>query len=364
MVHLAFTLRALLHVSQVLVNGCLLVGCGELLYEVTLRSQHHERHAEHRIGTGGEDGKVLVRVGHLELYLCTFRTANPVALRLLQRVGPVNGVETVQQTLGVCRHTQAPLAHLLLFHRIAAALRHTVHHLVVGQHRTQGRTPVDHRLCQVGNAVVHQHLLLLLFREASPVRGREVQLLRSQGTAILSTHQFEVLNELDDGLCLLRRKAIVRLEHTLEGPLRPLVVAGVAGAYLTVPVERETYLVQLRAVTVDVLERCLFRVLTCLDGVLLSRQSVGVVAHGVQHVIALQPLVAGIDVAGNVAERVSHMQTGTTGVREHVEHVIFLFLRVLHYAIGTVLHPSLLPFLFNVSEVVFHCYFVVMLFLF
>ena len=123
-----------------------------------------------------------------------------------------------------------------------------------------------------------------------------MQFLSTQGVAVLSTHQFEVLNEFDGGLSLLGRQREVTLEHTLEGPLRPLVVDGVAGAHLALPVEREAYLVQLVSIAVDVLERRLLRVLTGLDGVLLGRQSVGVVAHRVQHVEALLALVAGIDV--------------------------------------------------------------------
>ena len=98
--------------------------------------------------------------------------------------------------------------------------------------------------------------------------------------------------------------------------------------------------------------------LSCLDGILLSRQTVGVVAHRVQHVEALLTLEAGIDIAGNVAKRVTHMQACSRGVREHVQHVELLLLGVLHYAISLVLDPSLLPFLFNLSEIVIHCIFV------
>ena len=72
-----------------------------------------------------------------------------------------------------------------------------------------------------------------------------MQLLSTQSVTVLSTHQFEVLNELDGGLSLVRRQGVVTLEHTLEGPLCPLVIDWVAGANLAFPVERETNLVQL-----------------------------------------------------------------------------------------------------------------------
>ena len=203
MIHLAITLRALLHIVQIFINSLFLVGCGEFRHEVTLRSQYHEGDTEHRIGTSGEDGEVFVRVSHLELYLSTLRTSNPVALSLFQRVSPVNFLQTVQQALCVGTDTQTPLAHLLLYDGIAATNADTVNHLVIRQYRTQFRTPVHHRISQIGNTIVHQHLLLLLFRESSPFRGCEVQFLCAQGITVLSTHQFEVLNQFNGRLSLV-----------------------------------------------------------------------------------------------------------------------------------------------------------------
>ena len=119
---------------------------------------------------------MLIAVLHLELHLCSLRTTNPVALSLLERVGPVDGLQSVEQTLGVCRHTQAPLAHLLLNHRIAATHADAIDNLVVGKHSAEFRTPVHHRLAKICYTVVHQHLLLLLLRERLPLVGGEVKL--------------------------------------------------------------------------------------------------------------------------------------------------------------------------------------------
>ena len=83
-------------------------------------SQHHERYTKHGISTGREDGEFQIAVFHLELYFGTFRATNPVALCFFQRVGPVDGFQSVEQTLGVGRHTQTPLAHLLLNNGITA----------------------------------------------------------------------------------------------------------------------------------------------------------------------------------------------------------------------------------------------------
>ena len=72
MVHLAFALCALLHVGQVLIYFFLLLWGGELFYQLTLWCQYHERNAEHRICTRGEDGEALGAVCYLKLYLRTF----------------------------------------------------------------------------------------------------------------------------------------------------------------------------------------------------------------------------------------------------------------------------------------------------
>ena len=134
----------------------------------------------------------------------------------------------------------------------------------------------------------------------------------------------------------------------------PFIVTRIAGSYLATPVKRESYLVQLLTIAVDVLFCRDGWMLTCLDGILLSRQTVGIVAHGVQHVVAVQPLVACIDIRCDISQRVSYVQTCTAGVGEHVQHIELLLVLVLHYTIRAVFHPSFLPFLFNLSEIVFH----------
>ena len=53
-----------------------------------------------------------------------------------------------------------------------------------------------------------------------------------------------------------------------------MIVSGGTGAHLAVPVKAETYLVQLLAIAVNVLEGGLLGVLTCLYGILLGRQTI------------------------------------------------------------------------------------------
>ena len=358
----AVQLGALLHVGEILIDRRLLLGRGHLAYIFALGSQHHESNAKHGIGTGSEDSEANVTVLDTEFHLRSLGAAYPVALRFLQAVRPVYGIQSVEQALRVGRHTQAPLAHLFLHHGETSSYAHAVYYLVVGQHCAQSGAPVHHGLAQIGDTVIHQGLLLLLFAHALPFISREAQFFALRHVKSLSAFLLEVLYEFGNGLGFLAGIAIEAVKHLLESPLRPLIVDRVASAHFPFPVETETYLVQLLPVVVDVLGRGLLRMLPCLYGILLRGQSVSVITHGIEHVETLQSLVAGIDITGDITQWVSHMQSCPRGVRKHVEHVVFLFRLVLGHAIGFSFYPSALPFLFDFPEIVFHCRLVVVFF--
>ncbi len=163
-----------------------------------------------------------------------------------------------------------------------------------------------------------------------------------------------MLHELVDGLGLLQLGVEIRIKHSLKGPLRPVIVFGVAGAHLAVPVEAESNLVELLAIVVDILFGGDGRMLSGLDGILFGRQAVGIVAHRIEHVESILSLIACIDVAGDISERMAHMESGPRGVWEHVQNIVFRAIGVFHNLIGFLLYPSLLPFLFDITEVVFH----------
>ena len=88
-----------------------------------------------------------------------------------------------------------------------------------------------------------------------------------------------------------------------------MVILRVAGTNLTVPIEAEANLVELLAVAVDVGYGSNLWVLTCLDSILLCRQSVSIVTHRVQYVKSVQTLVACIDIASDITKWVTYVQT-------------------------------------------------------
>ena len=196
-------LGTLLHVVEIFLHLFLLLGSSYLLNIFALWSQNHEGYTKHSIGTGGEDGELHVAVLYREYYLCTLRTANPVLLGFLDTVAPLDGLQTVEQTLRVSRSSQTPLLHLLLDDRITATLTYAVYHLVVGKYSTQAWAPVNHRFTEVSDAVVHQNLLLLHVVVAVPLLGCEVNLLVLSHVQVSRTLLLEALDELLDRLSLL-----------------------------------------------------------------------------------------------------------------------------------------------------------------
>ena len=98
------------------------------------------------------------------------------------------------------------------------------------------------------------------------------------------------------------------------------------------------------------------RMLAGLDRVLLSGQAERIVAHRVQHIEAVHPLVATDDVGGGVALRVADMKSRATWVGKHVEDIVFRLGRIealVARAGGAESFfriPTGLPFGFEVAE--------------
>ena len=103
---------------------------------------------------------------------------------------------------------------------------------VVGQYGAKSSTPVDHRLSEVGQTIVHQGLHLLLLIPAPPFFGGEGECFAFGYIDSLSPLGFKVGDELGDRSSLTCRIIIIGVEELDEDPLRPLIVFGIGGAYL------------------------------------------------------------------------------------------------------------------------------------
>ena len=195
---------------------------------------------------------------------------------------------------------------------------------------------------------------MLFFVHSVPLVGSESDFLRASSVEALGAVSSQVSYEIFDRLSLLKGIVVVAAKHLLESPLSPVVVTRVAGAHLAVPIVAETYLIELLAIAGNVFNGSHFGVLTGLNGILLSRQTIGIVAHRVKHIEALKTLIARIDVAGYVSERVTDVQAGSAGIRKHVENIEFWTRRIDRCLVDIVFSPIILPSLLDVFVIIFH----------
>ncbi len=90
------------------------------------------------------------------------------------------------------------------------------------------------------------------------------------------------------------------------------------------------------------------------DRVLFGGQAEGVVAHRVQHIETFQPLITAIDIRSDITQGMTHVQPGPARVRKHIEHIAFGPGAFMRYPVYARCFPALLPFVFNIPELVFH----------
>ena len=243
------------------------------------------------VRAGGVDAQQLVALRALdgEVQLHALGAADPVFLHRLDLLRPaVQLVQVVEQFVGVVGDFNKPLGDVLLLHRGVAAPAAAFDDLLVGEHGLVVGAPVDG-----GLLAVHQAF-------------------------------FEQLG---------------------EEPLFPAVVLRRAGGQLPVPVVAETQTLKLAAHVVDVLVGPGRRRGVVLDRRVFRRQTEGVPAHGLQHVLAQHPLIAADHVADGVVAHMAHVQpAGRVG--EHAQAIEGLFTGLLGDLKAAGVFPVLLGFLF------------------
>ena len=197
--------------------------------------------------------------------------ADPVRLHGLHAFGPaLKRVEIVQQFVGVLRDAEVVTGNFTLFDRRTGAPAAAVDHLFVGQHGLVDRVPVHDLGLLVGDAL---------------------------------------------------------FQHAQEQPLVPLVVGRLAGGQFAAPVDGEAQRLQLLLHVGDVVVRPLRRRHRVLDRRVLGRQTEGVPAHGLQHVVAAHAVEAGQHVADGVVAHMAHVQLARR-VGEHRQAVVLRAARV------------------------------------
>ncbi len=237
----------------------------------------------------------------------------PIQLRcmVLTLSGQSSTSEVVEQPIGVRGDTHHPLPQPFPEHREIAPIAAAVGgDLLVGQHGAQTRAPVHHRV-----GPVHQ-----------PIRVDDVgaftrrQIRPSPAVVECPATGLEFGDQFGDRSRFVGRRIEPCVVDLQEDPLRPLVEVDVGGGEAAAGVVAQPQSAQLATEIDDVRFGAGARMRTGLHGVLLGGQSERVEPQRVQDITAGHPVVARVDVGGDVAERVSDVQTLSGRVREHVLH--------------------------------------------
>ncbi len=290
---------------------------GQRLGQGMLGGQDQVGRAGQRVRPGGERLDPQLAAGHGERDHRAVAGADPVALLLLDRLGPVEPVQVVEQPLRVGRDPQHPLPQRPPVDRVVADVAAPVGgDLLVGQHRAQAGRPVDHALGDVGQPPAVHHLAAGQLVELGP--GLAVRVGRAGRQARPGLELGDQLADRPGALAIFVEPAVEDLQ---EDPLGPAVEAGVGGRELAPGVVSQAQPEQLPAHAGDVVLGADRRVLAGADRVLLGREPERVVAERVQDRAAGHAQEPAQHVGADVAERVPDVQARPARVGEEVEDV-------------------------------------------
>src|SRR5699024_4387950 len=144
---------------------------------------------------------------------------------------------------------------------------------------------------------------------------------------------------------------IVQLD---ENPLRPFEIIRVCRIDFTIPVIAETELFYLSAEIINILFIEFTDVISCINRILLCRQSESVPSHRMKDVITLHAFHTRHYVCRRVTFRVSNVKSGTGWIREHIQRVKLLLVIFFFSFECFILFPQVLPLLFNLSVIISH----------
>ena len=241
------------------------VSLEELFDQRMLGGQNHEGDAIDCVGARGEDRERLARRLEPEVDARALAPAEPVALLLLDVLGPSGEpVEIVQKALGVVGDLEEPLAEPALFDGRPAPPGDANVDLLVGEDGFVHRVPVD------------------------------------------------------EGFLLEGKAALV---HPEENPLGPAVVARMGGRKLAGPVVGETGEAELAAHIVDVALGPGGRVAPRLNGGVFGRETQSVPPHRMKNGVAAHRAVAADGVTHRVVAGVAHVQVAR-GIGKHHQAIV------------------------------------------
>ena len=264
-----------------------------------LRRNDHEGHAVERVAAGRIDFKRFGNILDPEIYKRADRFSDPVDLLLLDRVGIIDIVQSVQEFIRIRRDLQIPHVFRKLHDVAVAYVALAALRIFVRKDDLAVRTVVHERFCAEHETV---------------------------------------------------------LEQLQKDPLRPLVVIGQGRGDLARPVERIADALHLILEMLDVCGRDDVRMRVGLDRVVLGGQTERVEAHREQDVIALHAALSGKHLKARIRLDVSDVHASAGRIRELDQCVEFRFAMVLLRLKAAVRVPIRLPLMFDGIKIVNICH--------
>ena len=251
-----------LRTLKVRLLGCKLTICDHLIPVLDLslilvdqrmlRRDNHVGRTEQGIGTRRINAELILLACKGEIYLGALGLSDPVLLGNLYLFNIINRVKTLDQLLSILGDLEHPLALYLTDDFASAALADTVDHLFICKANLTGGTPVDGH-----------------FR-------------------------------------LIRQPGFEELE---EDPLRPFIILGIRGIDLAVPVEGIAKGMQLILKPCHVILGHDPGMNVILNCIVFRRQTKGIPAHGIQHVIALHSSLSCNDVQRRIWSGMTYVKS-------------------------------------------------------
>src|SRR5450631_1639712 len=232
---------------------------------------------------------------------------------------------------------------------MATPLAESVDDFVIGQNSSKRFTPVHFAVSSISQTKFHQDILLLFSRKGFPFCSIKIRNLMVC-YQIFAALRFEKSQEFGNGPCLVSIPVVPTVKQLQKNPLSPFVVGGSCGIHLPAPVEGKPDPVQLFTEIADILFCADSRVDAAFYSILFSRQTKSIISHRMQYVKAFEPLITREYIAGDITQRMAHMQARTTRIREHIQYMTLWFCAFVADLICMIRLPSFLPFSFDGVE--------------
>ena len=278
------------------------------------RRHDHVGRTKKRVAARRKHRERFSRICNRETNLCAFTSTNPVDLHRARGLWPLHQRKISNQAIGVGRDAKHPLFQRFSHDRMTTAFTATIDDLFIGKHGAKLRAPVHGLHAQVRKTHSIEMRLSLALTTRAPFLRRAI---RRNDAIFLRDTRFE----LTDRSRCVHARIEPRLIRQQPNPLRPAVIVGINRRELARPVIHESEALQLPAKVVNRFLRRDFRMNACLNRVLLRGQTKRVPSHRMEHIEALQLLVATNDVSRGVAFRVTHMKARARWVGKHVKAI-------------------------------------------